>query len=190
VLRVGALKARAIDVRFVAATNRNLDEQIARGAFRADLYFRLNGISLVIPPLRERRSELMALATTFIAAAAKTASVAVPTLSERARAGLLAHDWPGNIRELRNAMERAVLLADDVIEPEHLPLAAPAPPKPPLATDLHGELDQIERQRIFEVLERCGGNQSRAAIELGISRGTLSTRLKAYGVSKPRPRGR
>jgi two-component system, NtrC family, response regulator AtoC len=187
VLRVGALKVRPIDVRFIAATNRDLSEQIARGAFRADLFFRLNGISLVIPPLRERRSEILVLARTFIAAAK-------PVLSDRAASALVGHDWPGNIRELRNTMERAVLLADDVIEPEHLALgaaavatalaAAPAPAR----GDLHGEIDQVERRRILEALDSCGGNQSRAAIMLGISRGTLSSRLKAYGVVRSRGR--
>jgi len=186
-LRVGALKARPIDVRFVAATNRDLDEQIARGAFRADLYFRLNGISLVIPPLRERRSEILALATGFIELASSAAQRAKPpVLSERATAVLAGHGWPGNIRELRNAMERAVLLADDVIEPEHLPLgsATVTSSTPRTGSGLHGELGQIERERILQVLDDCGGNQSKAAIALGISRGTLATRLKAYGVIK------
>jgi transcriptional regulator with PAS, ATPase and Fis domain len=187
VLRVGALMPRPIDVRFVAATNRDLDDQIARGAFRADLYFRLNGISLVIPPLRERRSEILALATSFIDLASAAARAKAPVLSERAAAVLAGHDWPGNIRELRNAMERAVLLADDVIEPEHVPLATVTTSSPATArtgSGLHGELGQIERERILQVLDDCGGNQSKAAIALGISRGTLATRLKSYGVIK------
>jgi len=184
-LRVGALKARPIDVRFVAATNRDLDERIARGAFRADLYFRLNGISLVIPPLRERRSEILVLATSFIDIVSAAANRAKPpVLSERAAAVLAGHDWPGNIRELRNAMERAVLLADDVVEPEHVPLGSASVTPSRTGSDLHGELGQIERERILQVLEECGGNQSKAAIALGISRGTLATRLKAYGVIK------
>jgi transcriptional regulator with PAS, ATPase and Fis domain len=193
VLRVGALRPRSIDVRFIAATNRDLDDQIARGAFRSDLYFRLNGISLVIPPLRARRSEILTLAQSFIAATCRGLGRAEPTLSEAASAQLVDYEWPGNVRELRNAMERAVLLADDVIAPEHVLLgsavdavtATRPPPRP--ASSLSSELDDLERQRILEVLERCGGNQSRAAHELGIARGTLSARLKAYGV-KPRSR--
>jgi two-component system response regulator AtoC len=193
VLRVGALKPRPIDVRVIAATNRDLDDQVARGAFRRDLYFRLNGISLVIPPLRERRSEIRALADSFLAAACKPLGRAVPALAGDAAAKLVGHDWPGNVRELRNTIERAVLLADDVIGPEHVLLGpatvAPAPghatPAATAAADLHGEIEVIERRRILEALERCDGNQTRAAIELGISRGTLATRLKAYGI-KPR----
>jgi len=191
VLRVGALKPHAIDVRFVAATNRDLDEQIARGAFRSDLYFRLNGISLVIPPLRARRSEILTLARSFIKACCEPLQRREPQLGESAAAKLVEYEWPGNVRELRNAMERAVLLADDVIEPEHILLGAatPARSEPKPGSKLHGEVEELERQRILEVLERCGGNQSRAAVELGIARGTLSARLKAYGI-KPRPRGR
>jgi transcriptional regulator with PAS, ATPase and Fis domain len=203
VMRVGSLKPRPIDARFIAATNRDLETQIAAGEFRKDLYFRLNGISLVIPPLRERRGEILALASSFIAAATKQAQRDTePKLSATASALLVAHEWPGNIRELRNTIERAVLLADDVIEPEQLalapPTAAPAPsaapaspasPASPAATGLHGELGDLERQRILEALERCGGNQSKAAIALGISRGTLAARLKAYGVRKPRSSG-
>jgi DNA-binding NtrC family response regulator len=195
VLPVGSIKARPIDVRFIAATNRDLEDEIARGAFRKDLYFRLNGISLVIPPLRERRTEILALAQSFVTAACRSARrTSEPALSPAATTLLVGHGWPGNIRELRNAIERAVLLADDVIEPEHLSLATagadrPAPAPPAAAAGLHGELGDLERQRILEALDRHGGNQSRAAIELGISRGTLASRLKAYGI-KPRSGGR
>jgi two-component system, NtrC family, response regulator AtoC len=196
VVRVGAVAPRPIDVRFISATNRDLAHEIARGAFRSDLYFRLNGISLVIPPLRERRSEIVTLAKTFVAASAKAIGrPAEPVLGQGAIARLLAHAWPGNIRELRNAMDRAVLLADDVIEPEHMPLDAPIAPHVPAPTTpagagLHGAVEQVERERILAAYERCGGNQSRTAIELGISRGTLTARLKAYGILKPRARKR
>jgi len=197
VVRVGALAPRPIDVRFIAATNRDLALEIARGAFRNDLYFRLNGISLVIPPLRERHSEIVTLARTFIAASAKAVGrPAAPVLGDAAIARLLAHPWPGNIRELRNAMDRAVLLADDVIEPEHVPLDAPIAPHVPAphavaaAANLNDAVEQVERARILAAYDRCGGNQSRTAIELGISRGTLAARLKAYGILKPRaPKG-
>jgi two-component system response regulator AtoC len=196
VLRVGAVKGRRIDVRFIAATNRELADLVAKGAFRSDLYFRINGISLLIPPLRERRSEILTLAQRFIVASCAELGRAEPTLSAGAAARLLDHDWPGNIRELRNVMERAVLLADGAIELEHVPLdreslvgGATTVPPPPGETpaDLHREIEHVERKRILDVLERCGGNQSRAAIELGIARGTLSARLKAYGV-KPHVR--
>ncbi len=123
VLRVGATRPRAADVRFVAATNRDLDQDIAAGRFRKDLYFRLNGISLSIPPLRARTDEILPLARLFLAEAAAQLGEALSTLTPRALAQLLDYAWPGNIRELRNLMERAHLLASGgLIGPEHLPL--------------------------------------------------------------------
>jgi DNA-binding NtrC family response regulator len=122
VTRVGGLSPRSIDVRFVAATNRDLEAEVARGTFRQDLFFRLNGITIVVPPLRERADEIEQLAQTFIAAAARDRP-RPPSLSRDALARLLAYSWPGNIRELRNVIERAVLLAGDGdITPRHLPL--------------------------------------------------------------------
>jgi len=121
-LRVGGLKGTPIDVRFVAATNRDLEQDIARGRFRQDLYYRLAGITLVIPPLRDRVTEIVPLAQSFLANAS-TQSGARPQISRDALALLEAYSWPGNIRELRNVIERAVLLCSDgVIRPEHLPV--------------------------------------------------------------------
>jgi transcriptional regulator with PAS, ATPase and Fis domain len=124
VLRVGGLKPRPLDVRFVAATNRDLEAEIARGSFRQDLYFRLNGATLVIPPLRERLGEVVGLARAFLKNAAGQAGLAhPPDISEEALQALLRYSWPGNIRELRNMMERAVLLSGDgPILARHLPL--------------------------------------------------------------------
>ncbi len=124
VLRVGGLKPRAIDVRFVSATNRNLEAEIARGTFRQDLFFRLNGISLVIPPLRERVAEVEPLARAFVTGAAKLAGRrAEPKLAPETIDLLRTYSWPGNIRELRNVIERAVLLCSGpTLLPQHLPL--------------------------------------------------------------------
>jgi DNA-binding NtrC family response regulator len=124
VLRVGSLKAKPIDVRFISATNRDLEAEVARGAFRQDLFFRLNGISLLIPPLRERVSEIESLAHTFLALASKQAGHnSVPQISSSALGLLKRYSWPGNIRELRNVIERAVLLCSgNEILPEHLPV--------------------------------------------------------------------
>jgi DNA-binding NtrC family response regulator len=141
VTRVGGLASRLLDVRFVAATNRDLEVEVARGTFRQDLFFRLNGITIVIPPLRERRDEIERLAQTFIAAASRHRP-RPPRLSPEALGMLLAYSWPGNVRELRNVIERAVVLSSgDEIVPRHLPtekinatvLARPAPrvPLPP-----------------------------------------------------------
>ncbi|MCU0971754.1 MAG: sigma 54-interacting transcriptional regulator [Gammaproteobacteria bacterium] len=139
VLRVGALKPRPIDVRFISATNRDLEAEVARGACRQDLFFRLNGFALLVPPLRDRVSEIAPLVGAFAARAARDSGLPTPVVvSPEAQGCLERYCWPGNIRELRNVVERAVLLADgEVIRPEHLPLekmgamlVTPASPHP------------------------------------------------------------
>jgi DNA-binding NtrC family response regulator len=196
VLRVGARTPRAIDVRFISATNRDLEAESERGAFRADLFFRLNGIALTVPPLRERRGEIEELANLFLSrGCAESGRDNVPTLSPAARDALLAHNWPGNVRELRNAIDRAlVLCVGSAILLEHLPPrvvagpAASAKVATPAPADgsLRDHVDAAERQRVAEVLERCGGNQTLAAVELGISRRTLVARLSEWGLTRPR----
>jgi DNA-binding NtrC family response regulator len=140
VTRVGGLKPKAIDVRFVAATNRNLEEEVAAGRFRRDLYFRLNGMTLHIPPLRARRGEIAPLAALFLRQFAEPLGRSAPELSDEARLMLEAYVWPGNVRELRNMMERAVLLCTgEEIMPEHLLLesmSAAMTPPPPMVPDL------------------------------------------------------
>ena len=212
VIRVGGLKPRPLDVRFVAATNRDLEAEIARGTFRQDLFFRLNGATLLIPPLRERTPEIPALARAFVAVGAKQAGLArEPTLSKEAVDSLLAYAWPGNIRELRNVVERAVLLCGGAtIRPEHLPLekmraSAPAarpPATPAVAPGLvadrapsrrrsilrRGERMSPEEERaaIEAALHACGGNQTRAAKLLGIGRRTLFNRMREFKFARPR----
>ena len=194
VQRLGALKPRAIDVRFVAATNRDLDAEVERGRFRADLFYRLDGVRLVIPPLRERAAEIEPLARRFIAEAAARRKVDAPRLAPEALALLCAYEWPGNIRELKNAVERAVLLqSGGVIEAAHLPadkmraIVRPPPAPDPVdepAPDAGGD----EAARIRAALARCGGNQTQAARELGISRRTLVNRLNELGLPRPKKR--
>jgi DNA-binding NtrC family response regulator len=199
VMRVGALKPRAIDVRFLAATNRVLEDEVARGAFRQDLYYRLNGISLTIPPLRQRVDEIAPLAVAFLETAAGSQR-RPPRLSPAAQKLLEAYPWPGNIRELRNVMERALLLASsDVITPEELPLdkmrGTPVAPMPIAVasvgppTHTHAVVpadDRSEYQRIVDCLARCNGNQTRAAKLMGMPRRTFCARLKAYNIPRPR----
>jgi DNA-binding NtrC family response regulator len=182
VTRVGSSEPRPVDVRFVAATNRDLEAEVAAGRFRRDLYFRLAGVVLAIPPLRERPLEIELLARTF-------AAEADARLGDAALAALRAHAWPGNVRELRNVIERAALLAvDQPIDVEHLGLAA-APAAPAAApAALPDELAAIERQRIVDALEQCGGNQTRAAELLGMPRRTLVKRIAKYNVPRPRKR--
>jgi DNA-binding NtrC family response regulator len=204
VRRIGSATPRPVDVRFIAATNKDLAAEVEAGKFRRDLYFRLAGASFTIPPLRNRKDEILPLAEQFVASAAGPLGRAF-VLSEDARTYLLAHDWPGNIRELRNACERAVLLATgSMIERQHLSIEEPkrgparyrSPTTPPpgsmLSSDMPSQVRatvaELEKQRILEALEKCAGNQTRAAELLGISRRTLINRLDEYGIARPRKR--
>ncbi|MBI2895594.1 MAG: sigma 54-interacting transcriptional regulator [Deltaproteobacteria bacterium] len=187
VLAVGATEPRAVDVRFVAATNRDLEAEVARSAFRQDLYYRLPGFVLQVPPLRERPSEIELFARAFAREAAARIGQGEPAISEEARAMFARYSWPGNIRELRNVVERAVLLAaGGQITPEHLPLEKMGAPVGMRPVTIPPASDDPERDRVLAVLARCAGNQTRAAKELGISRGTLVARLEKYGVARPR----
>ncbi|HTQ48096.1 MAG TPA: sigma-54 dependent transcriptional regulator, partial [Polyangiaceae bacterium] len=197
VLRVGALSPRTIDVRFVAATNRDLQEQVRLGRFREDLYFRLNGALVAVPPLRERTSEIEPLAKEFIRATCADLGRAPVVLKAESLLMLQRYPWPGNVRELKNFVERAVLVAPGgEILPEHFPIQRMASTlplnrighesvPPPSASSPATGIDP-ERDHILAVLAECGGNQSRAAKVLGISRTTLVTRLNAYGIPRPR----
>jgi len=217
VLRIGGRTPRKLDVRFVAATNRDLDAEVAAGNFRQDLYFRLNGVSFVIPPLRERAAEIAPLAERFLAAASETLDRTEPLrLSPDALTYLMRHSWPGNVRELRNVIERAAVLASgDVIVPADLPShvtrvpggsiradgsSPPSPPTSPPTSSPPGKTTKLpansdadaessaasERQRIIDALERCAGNQTRAAKLLGISLRTLVNRLAEHDIPRPR----
>jgi DNA-binding NtrC family response regulator len=205
VMRIGALRPRTIDVRFVAATNRELEQEVLRGAFREDLYFRLSGMPLRVPPLRERTAEIEPLARVLVAQACERAGREAPDIAGDALAALRGHAWPGNVRELRNAMERALLLCGrGPIKREHLPFDATGatgtstvPPAPPTSPDVDGTgvlpavhlrdgVESAERQLIAQALERCAGNQTQAAKLLGISRRTLVSRLGEYGLPRPR----
>lgn len=189
--RVGSVRQTPVDVRFISATHRNLATEVAAGRFREDLYYRLNGISLVVPPLRERRDEVVPLARTFLADAAREAGfTAVPILSPEVMAWMQGYGWPGNIRELKNAMNRAVLLASEgVVQPEHLAVDdgyAPSASSPGMPVAAPSGAPQTERDRILAALAACGGNQTRAAKQLGISRRTLTSRLNEFGLPRPR----
>jgi two-component system, NtrC family, response regulator AtoC len=198
-LRVGAVRPRDVDVRFVAATNRNLEAAVREGTFRQDLYFRLNGAKVLVPPLRERAEEVGPLARAFAERSARELGRAgPPELAPEVERMLLAYSWPGNVRELKNFIERAVLLCDGpALLPEHFPLAQMAEAFPvPCATEAPEAVGvapwsgtsghDVERERILRVLRDCGGNQSRAAKVLGIARSTLVLRLDQYGVPRPR----
>ena len=192
VVRVGAVRPRPIDVRFIAATNRSLEAEVAAGRFRGDLFFRLNGIALSLPPLRERLDEIAPLARTFVEEACLAMGRADrPRLGDGALATLLSYQWPGNIRELRNVVERAVLLCDGPeIGREHLPVEKMGLVVPPLPREAAAPLSPNDdgRQRIVDALDECAGNQSQAAKLLGISRATLIRRLAEFNIRRPRKR--
>ncbi len=247
VLRVGGLKPRPIDVRFISATNRPNSEQAIVG-LRPDLYFRLAGLPICVPPLRERQKEIPALAEAFVRDAAKRLGRPVPAIAPSALAALSTHSWPGNVRELASVLDRALLFCKDTLLPSdlrlpnavkaaappaaaeahvaaetqpriepapssasHVAAASPAPmaspaaaanpapsaspaevraevPAPAPQRTLSAEYQELERRRIIEALEACGGNQSRAATVLGISRKTLVTRIGEFGLPRPRKR--
>jgi transcriptional regulator with PAS, ATPase and Fis domain len=190
VRRIGALTARAIDVRFISATNRDLDEAVARGTFRRDLLFRLNGILLSVPPLRERQDEIKLLAKSFVEARYKEFELrAPPQLTDEAQQALRSYSWPGNVRELKNVIDRALVMAqsgaitvaDLLLEPAREPPTRETPTIDP------GELaSSDEAEALKEVLARFAGNQSRAAKALGIARSTLIARMEKLGIPRPR----
>lgn len=186
VKRLGSVKPVRVDVRLVSATNRDLQRDAAQGRFRQDLYFRVNGIALRIPPLRERRGEIPELARRFLAAASAQAGLPLPpVISEAAMRALASYPWPGNVRELRYVMERTLVTAGSgTVQPEHLP--------PELAQGDAGAgvratpAESTTRERVIEALEACEGNQTRAAERLGVSRRTLINRMIEYGLPRPR----
>jgi two-component system, NtrC family, response regulator HydG len=191
---VGTSTELAVDVRVVAATNRPLATLVSAGTFRADLLYRISVVQLQLPPLRERREDIPALAAHFIAHfAARHGRPALP-LDEAARRMLLAYDWPGNVRELRNAMERAVVMADDAaIQPRDLPSAiteSAAPLRPvdaalaelPYTEARARAIDAFERSFLGAALERNGGNVSATARVLGLHRQSLQKMLRRLGL--------
>jgi DNA-binding NtrC family response regulator len=189
VQRLGASEETAVDVRVLCATHRDLEVEIAAGRFREDLYYRISAITLRVPPLRERPSEIGLLAELFLRALSEGAGARLPRLGEDALAALLSHPWPGNVRELRNAVEHAFLMRDaELIEPRHLPLSLrpPDPPAPlPQKGGVRDTLAHIERTSILRALAAAGGNQTRAARALGMSRRALIYKMEKYGIKRP-----
>jgi DNA-binding NtrC family response regulator/tetratricopeptide (TPR) repeat protein len=191
VKRVGALEGRAVDVRFVAATNRDLKGLVRDERFRRDLYYRLSVHEMPIPPLRERRGDVALLAAHLIARLAARDRVLAPALSPDALAALEAYAWPGNVRELESEMERAFVRAREAgeVRLSHLSpwVAAPVEPVGD-ARVLRGEVAAIERMRIREALDRSGGNTARAAHSLGMTRQALRYKIQKYGLVVERSR--
>jgi transcriptional regulator with PAS, ATPase and Fis domain len=182
-LRIGGVRTIRANVRVIAATNRNLDEAVARGHFRLDLYYRLNVFDIRVPPLRERREDIVILANSFLQEISQSTDRGRVELTHEAMETLLAHEWPGNVRELHNALERATIVCEDgLIRVHDLSLG---PPRTPLEVDNTG-LAALERQAIERAIRDVNGNKASAARKLGISRTQLYTRLRKHGLeSRP-----
>jgi two-component system response regulator HydG len=189
--RVGGDAPVRVDVRLIAATNRHLPDRIAAGKFREDLFYRLNVVGLIVPPLRERREDVPLLVQHFLETFAQRNRKPIKGVTPQAMDGLIRSSWPGNVRELMNAVERAVVLArTDYLPAEDFGLV-PSEEAPrersalsPIGTVENLALDEIEKATILRALESAGGNKSEAARRLGITRRTLHKKLKAYGVMK------
>ncbi len=187
VLPVGADRPVKVDVRIVSATHQDLAALQAKGAFREDLYWRLKGAEVRLPPLRERKADLPLLAAHFLNQAASLAADGKPkVLGDAAVEALLAHPWPGNLRELRHELQRATVLAGErrQLEPEDLSFAGaePAPRPAGAGTTLAEKVEALERRELAAALEKSGGNRTRAAEALGLSRQGLLKKLDRYGL--------
>jgi DNA-binding NtrC family response regulator len=199
--RVGGTRLIRVDVRLIAATNRVLEEAIAAGTFREDLYYRLNVVTIHIPPLRERPSDIPQLARFFLKKARYEERSRVEDFAPETLSFLTEYPWPGNVRELENTVYQAVLLASDRLihvedlavyhRPHHAAgagaptagIAAPPAPSAPLSEDLY--LEELERQAIVKTLDQCGWVQSRAAARLGVSRRVLNYKVAKFGLTHP-----
>ena len=181
---LGADATHKADLRFLAATNRDLAAEVAAGRFREDLYWRLNVVTINLPPLRERLEDLPALADSFIRRCALKNRKAVKGLTPGALRLLAGHHWPGNIRELQNVLERAVILSrGDYLTEKDLPnLGPPAPLAAQASAELPLNLDALEKMAVAQALAASGGNKSRSAEVLGVTRKTLAAKLKKYDI--------
>ena len=185
--RVGSDELLHVDARVVAATNKNLRELSQDGRFREDLYYRINVVTLVVPPMRERREDILLLADFFLKQYAEKNNRPIKGFTPRAVDLLMRYDWPGNVRELENVVERAVIMArGDMITPLEFPdvlqdLDEEAKASP-LALTTGRSLKEVEKVMILRTLEETGGNRTHAARILGISRRTLQLKLKEYGI--------
>ncbi len=187
--RVGSNETLRVDVRVIAATNKNLDQEIARGAFRQDLFYRLNVIPFYVPPLRDRREDIPTLARYFLSEFSSAYGKKTRELSDAAMEILLRHPWPGNVRELRNLVERLVIVCPQPrIEPHHLPpelfRGVAESPQHPYST-LHEARSAYEREFILRKLQEHRWNMTQTATALGLERSHLYRKMKSLGIAAP-----
>ncbi|MDP6520336.1 MAG: sigma 54-interacting transcriptional regulator [Planctomycetota bacterium] len=197
---VGSSDKKTVDVRVLTASHKQLEELVAAGGFREDLYYRIKVLALSLPPLRERRDDIPLLAEHLLARAAREAAKPVPTLPHEVMAAIVAYDWPGNVRELENEMRRLVALAEEAVSLKDL-TAAVREGRPMAAGDagagagltatgdIKGAVADLERRSIEAALAHAAGNKSQAARDLGISRFALQRKLDKYGLGKPAETG-
>jgi DNA-binding NtrC family response regulator len=183
--RVGGTQTIKVDVRVIAATNRNLAEEVKAGRFREDLYYRLNVVTIDMPPLRDRKNDIPSLAKFFLDRYVKSNDKPIESLAPQTLELLMSYDWPGNVRELENAIERAVVLTTGtVVEPRNLPPNVRPTLRPTGMPPIPGAtLAEIERYAILETLKSTGGSTSKAADVLGISVRTIQYRLHDYNAA-------
>ena len=185
---VGGTRTVQVDTRILSATNRNLEDEIAAGRFREDLYYRLNVVMIKVPPLRNRSADIPLLADYFLKRYAEKNHRSLKGFHPRAMDLLLRHAWPGNVRELENVIERAVIMArGDMVGPEHFPITlqnhdSEEPAREPVLASGRS-LKEVEKEMILKTLADMGGNRTRTAEMLGISRRTLQLKLKEYGTN-------
>jgi two-component system, NtrC family, nitrogen regulation response regulator NtrX len=197
--RVGGQRQVKVDVRVLSATSRNLQDEIIAGRFREDLYYRLNVVPVRLPPLRERREDIPELVGHFLARVAAERRMAAPTISEEALAALQAHDWPGNVRQLRNIIERTLILAPgdrvarievDLLPPEVLdnqsPVSGGNTAMAIMGSPLREAREAFEREYLKIQIRRFSGNISRTASFIGMERSALHRKLKALGIGEKR----
>src|SRR3954452_19280496 len=197
--RVGGQRAVKVDVRVLSATSRNLSDEISAGRFREDLYYRLNVVPVRLPPLRERREDIPELVSHFLARFAAERRISAPSISDQAMAALQAHDWPGNVRQLRNIIERTMILAPgdrvscievDLLPPEILDqqnaVGGPGPGMAIMGSPLREARESFEREYLKIQIRRFSGNISRTASFIGMERSALHRKLKALGIGEKR----
>jgi len=191
IMPVGGDRPRRVDVRVISATNQNLAQLVRQDRFRRDLFYRLNVLSVRLPPLRERREDVFPLAVHFLRRACRHLGRIPAAISEDARAALENHRWEGNVRELRSVMERAALVCNGRVEPDHLPLDGDAEESQPRAPSVYsfpqgGTLRDMEREILMKTLALADGNQSQAARILGLHESTLRFRMRRAGIGTSR----
>ena len=183
--RVGGRKPLPLDLRVIATTNRDLPEEVRKGRFREDLYYRLHVLPIEIPPLRARPRDVVPLAAHFLESACRVNALPPTRLTPAAEAALAAHHWPGNVRELQNAVERAAIVARGApLEPRHLRLGG-GPARLEAGVQVQGTLEEMERRIILAAFDKHGSNKKATARALGINVKTLRQRLRDYGVEAP-----